>query len=56
LKHSKREAERLSQKKGKFEKKMKIELKVAEQASKEVEAEKMRLENLKGQKAAEERN
>jgi DNA-directed RNA polymerase subunit K/omega len=46
LKHSEREAERLSQKKTKFEKKMKIEHKVAEQAGKEVEAEKIRLENL----------
>jgi hypothetical protein len=46
LKHSEREAERLSQKKAKLEKKMKTEDKVAEQASKEVEAEKIRLENL----------
>lgn len=35
---------------------MKIEHKVAEQAGKEVEVEKIRLENLKGQKEAVERS
>ena len=56
LNKSDKEAKKLAKKKAKLEKKMEAEEKTGDKASKEVEAEKMRLENLKGQKAAEERN
>lgn len=56
LNKSDKEAKKLAKKKAKLEKKMEAEEKTGDKASKEVEAEKMRLENLKGQKAADERN
>ena len=56
LNDSDKEAKKLANKKAKLEKKMEAEEKTGDKASKEVEAEKMRLENLKGQKAAEDRN
>lgn len=54
LKKSEKEAEKLAKKKAKLEKQMAAEVKTGDKASKEVEAEKLRLENLKGQKTAEE--
>ena len=54
MKHFDKEVEKLTHKKLKLEKKM--ENTVTELACKEFEVEKMRLENLKGAKKAEERN
>lgn len=56
LNDSDKEVKKLAKEKAKLEKKMEAEEKTGDKASKEVETEKMRLENLKGQKAAEERN
>lgn len=54
LKKSEKEAAKLAKKKAKLEKQMEAEGKTSDKAIKDVEAEKMRLENLKGQNAAEE--